>query len=419
MQTTLIHNGTIIDGNGGDPIQDGAVLIKGNRIADIGRKADITLPDTDINLIDAHGGTIMPGMIDAHVHLMFRDLSLNTVMTRPFSFQFYDAIENMRDTLMAGVTTVRDCGGADFGVKQAMLEGKIVSPRMQISINLLGNVGGHSDDWLLSGARANLFPAYPGRPSGVCGGVDGVREKVREMRQAGAEVIKICTTGGVGSPQDHPFDLTFSPAEIRAIVEEAGYREGTRVMSHAIGARGITEALRAGVHSIEHATLIDDEGIELALKHGAWLVPTLLVTSPVRRKSDADTNTVRPPWVFGKSADLRARLNGQVKRAYEAGVKIAMGTDSGVFPHGMNLHELHLMCDQLGMTPMAAIQASTKVAAECMGWEDRIGTLEVGKLADVIVCSADPLANIRAVADPDNITLVVQDGHVVKSIAQD
>ena len=414
MQTFLIHNGTLIDGNGGEPIQDGALLIKGNRIADIGRKADITLPDSDITLIDAKRGTILPGMIDAHVHLMYRDLTLNTVMTRPFSYHFYDALENMHATLMAGVTTVRDCGGADFGVKQAMLDGKFLAPRMQISINLMGNVGGHSDDLLLSGARANLFTAYPGRPSGICGGVDGVREKVREMRQAGAEVIKICTTGGVGSPQDHPFDLTFSPAEIAAIVEEAGYREGTRVMSHAIGARGITEALRAGVHSIEHGTLIDDEGIELALKNGAWLVPTLLVVSPVRRQSDADSNTVRPPWVFGKSAELRAAETGQVKRAYEAGVKIAMGTDSGVFPHGMNLHELHLMCSELGMSPMEAIQASTKVAAECMGWEDRVGTLEVGKLADAIVCSTDPLADIHALADPNNIVLVMQDGKIVK-----
>ncbi|MEM7346623.1 MAG: amidohydrolase family protein [Chloroflexota bacterium] len=266
MATLLIYNGTLIDGLGGSPIPDGAVLVKDNQIIDVGRKADIRLPDDDIVMIDANGGTILPGMIDTHVHMMYRDLSIQTMMTRPFSYQFYDAIENFRETIEAGVTTVRDAGGADFGVKQAVTEGVFPGPRIQISINLMSTVGGHADDMLLSGARMNLFSAYPGHPDGICGGIDGVREKVREMRQAGAEVIKICSTGGVGSPQDHPFDITFSQAEIEAIVEEASFRTGTRVMSHAQGAAGINNALRAGVHSIEHATLIDDEGIELALR---------------------------------------------------------------------------------------------------------------------------------------------------------
>ena len=420
MSYTLIYNGTLIDGSNVTPIQDGAILLKDNKIADVGRKVDIKLPDADITMIDANGGTILPGMIDTHVHMMFRDLSLSTVMTRPFSYQFYDAIQNFEETLMCGVTTVRDAGGADFGIKQALNEGIFRGPRMQISINLIGNVGGHSDDYLLSGARANLFSGYPGRPDGIADGVEGVRRKVREMRQMGAEVIKICTTGGVGSPQDHPFDVTFSPAEVEAIVEEAAFREGTRVMSHAIGAAGINVALRAGVHSIEHATLIDEEGIELALKSGAWLVPTLLVTSPIARqpKPGDPPPPPRPPWVFKKGSELMARMNGQMKRAYEAGVKIAMGTDSGVMPHGFNLHELHLMCDEFGMQPMEAIQATTKVAAECMGddWAAQVGTLEKGKLADVIICATDPLADIKSLADPANITLVMKDGIVEKDI---
>ena len=177
MTLSLIHNGTLIDGLGGDPVPDGAVLIRDNQIADIGRKADIRLPADDIAMIDAQGGTILPGMIDTHVHMMYRDLSLTTMMTQPFSYQFYDALENFRVTLEAGVTTVRDAGGADFGVKQALIEGLFPGPRIQISINLLSTVGGHADDWLLSGARANIFAEYPGRPSGVCGGLDGVPRK--------------------------------------------------------------------------------------------------------------------------------------------------------------------------------------------------------------------------------------------------
>ena len=198
-------------------------------------------------------------------------------------------------------------------------------------------------------------------------------------------------------------------------MEEASFRPGTRVMSHAQGAAGINTALRAGVHSIEHATLIDEEGIELALKSGAWIVPTLLVAALAQEQSE-ERRLSRPPWVMPKGMDLRGQMDGQLKRAYQAGVKVAMGTDSGVMPHGMNLRELSLMCSELGMSPMEAIQASTKVAAECMGWEDKVGTLETGKLADAIVCAGDPLANIDLLTDQEKITLVVQDGRVVKSL---
>ncbi|MEM7113330.1 MAG: amidohydrolase family protein [Chloroflexota bacterium] len=414
MSYTLIHNGTLIDGNGGEPIQDGAVLIHEGQIRENGRKSDITLPDADITLINAAGGTILPGMIDTHVHMMYNGFALSKLMYNPFSYQFYDAIDNFRRTIEAGVTTVRDAGGADLGVKQAVRDRLIIGPRLQISINLMSTIGGHSDDWLPSGYRMNLFSPYPGRPSGICGGVDSVRNKVRELLQASADVIKICSTGGVSSPQDHPFDIAFSQAELEAIVEEASFRNGTKVMSHAQGAKGINTALRAGVHSIEHGTLIDDEGIELMLKNGAYLVPTLLVSAYARANA-AERAATRPPWVLEKGTALVGAIDGQVKRAYEAGVKIAMGTDSGVCPHGLNLQEVGLMCSELGMSPMEAIQATTKVAAECMGWESKIGTLDAGKLADVIICQTDPLANIESLGKADNIVFVMQEGHVVKN----
>lgn len=413
MSYTLIHNGTLIDGNGGEPIQDGAVLIHDGLIKENGRKAAITLPDADITYVDAAGGTILPGMIDTHVHMMYNGFALTKLMYNPFSYQFYDAIANFRRTIDAGVTTVRDAGGADLGVKQAVRDRLIIGPRLQISINLMATIGGHSDDMLPSGFRMNLFSPYPGRPSGICGGVDDVRNKVREMLQAGADVIKICSTGGVSSPLDHPFDITFSQAELEAIVEEAGFRSGTKVMSHAQGSAGINTALRAGVHSIEHGTLIDDEGIELMLQKGAYLVPTLLV-SAYARANRAERAATRPPWVMTKAMDLVGAMDGQVKRAYEAGVKIAMGTDSGVCPHGLNLQELGLMCSELGMSPMQAIQATTKVAAECMGWEDKIGTLDAGKLADVIICQTDPLQDIDSLGQANNVVFVMQEGHTVK-----
>ncbi len=410
MRTTLIHNGTLIDGNGQSPLADAAVLIEGDRIQEVGRMADISPPEKGVARIDASGGFILPGMIDTHVHMMFEGIDLVALATSPFSYQFYQAIDRLNRTINAGVTTVRDAGGADLGMKQAIEDNLIVGPRMQISISMLSITGGHGDGWLPSGADMRWFAGYPGRPDVVCDGVEGVRRKVRDVLRAGADVIKICATGGVGSPSDHPFDVQFSPGELEAFVQEAAFRRGTRVMAHAQGAAGIKSALRAGVHSIEHGTLIDDEGIELMLRNGAYLVPTLLVGA----YSLKHPSPSRPAWVERKGRELMAARQDNIERAYKAGVKIAMGTDCGVIPHGLNLGELPLMCE-IGMSPMESIMATTKVAAECLGWEDRIGTVEAGKIADVLICHGDPLADIGSLANPENIRLVMKDGQIVKN----
>ena len=409
MTHTLIHNGTLIDGTGRAPVMDAAILLEGNRIRAVGPAASIHAP-ADARRIDAQGGTILPGLIDSHVHLMFEGINIPKMMGTPFSLNFYTAIDNMRRTLDAGITSVRDAGGADAGVKQAVEQGLIPGPRMQISISLLTTTGGHGDGWTLSGNEFNLFPAYPGNPDGRCDGVEEVRKKVREVLRAGAEVIKVCSTGGVLSPTDHPEFTQFCEEELRVMVEEARFRRGIKVMSHAQGSEGIKNALRAGIHSIEHGIFLDDEAIDLFLETGAFLVPTLLAPLAVLEIGKAGA---MPDYGIRKAQEVMEIHSESIAKAHKAGVKIAMGTDAGVMPHGTNLRELGLMCN-IGMTPMQAIVATTRTAAECLGWQDRLGTLEVGKLADVIITRTDPLKNIRSLEDVGNIRVVIKDGAVVK-----
>jgi imidazolonepropionase-like amidohydrolase len=413
MAYTLIRNGTLIDGRGGSPVSNAAVLLNGNRIYSAGTEGAVTFPTSDMTEIDAKGGWILPGFIDTHVHVMLQFTHMQAMMQTPFSLNFYKAAQYMRNTIMAGITSVRDAGGADLGVKQAVEQELIVGPRMQISITVLGITGGHTDGWLPSGATQNLFPAYPGNPDGICDGVDEVRKKVREVLRAGADIIKICSTGGVLSPTDHPEFTQFSPEELAVIVQEAQYRRGVKVMAHAQGAEGIKNAVRAGIHSIEHGIFLDDEAIELMLKHGTFLVPTLL--APVAVLEIAEATGAMPEYGVRKAKETIEIHSDSIQRAHRAGVKIAMGTDAGVMPHGTNLRELGLMAN-IGMSPMETIVATTKVAAECLGWQDRVGTVEPGKLGDIIISKTNPLTDLRSLENPDNIVVVMKDGKVVKDL---
>ena len=413
MTYSLIHNGTVIDGNGRSPLKNGAVLIRDNKIEQVGRKSDIRLPNSDITMIDAQGGFIMPGLIDSHVHLVFDGINFMQEMNTPYSLNYYKAMEPMRRTLEAGITSVRDAGGADLGMKQAVEQGLIAGPRMQISITVLSITGGHGDNWLPSGAGLDLFPATPGRPSGICDGVEEVRKKVREVLRAGADIIKVCSTGGVLSPTDHPEFTQFTPEELEVMVQEAAYRRGVKVMAHAQGAEGIKNAVRAGIHSIEHGIFVDDEAIELMLERGTFLVPTLLAPLAVLEQAEASGNM--PEWGVRKSREVIEIHSENIGKAFKAGVNIAMGTDAGVMKHGTNLRELGLMCN-VGLSPMDSLVATTKTAAQCLGWDDRLGTLEAGKLADIIVCQTDPLADIRSLENVDNIRLVIKDGRIVKNL---
>jgi imidazolonepropionase-like amidohydrolase len=410
MTTTLIRNGTVIDGLGGTPLPNAGVLIKENRIQAVGQANSLSLPDAPIKEIDAGGGYILPGFIDTHVHLVLEGFNLARDMVTPFSLRFYNSVEYMRRTLEAGITSVRDAAGADAGMKQAVEAGVVPGPRMQISIAGLTITGGHVDYWMRSGNEFHLLPAYPGFPDGRCDGVDGVRQKVREVLRAGAEVIKICATGGVLSPTDHPEFTQFSPEELDVIVREAAYRRGTKVMAHAQGSEGIKNAVRAGVHSIEHGIYLDDEAVELMLKQGTFLVPTLLAPVAVLEigeKGGMSEHAIR------KAREVVEAHRESVSRAHKAGVKIAMGTDAGVMPHGTNLRELGLMVG-VGMTPMETIVATTKIAAECLGWQNQVGTVQAGKLADIVIAKTDPIRDIRSLENTDNVLLVMKDGRIVK-----
>jgi imidazolonepropionase-like amidohydrolase len=397
MARTVFTGGRVFDGTGA-AIADADVAIEDGRIVEVGSGLD------GDEGVDCSGKALLPGLFDCHVHLAFRheDLDEVRVMNEPFSAPFFRMAENLRITLALGITTVRDASGADAGLKLAVEEGTLVGPRMRISVNMLSMTGGHSDAWLPSGGVGPWGVPYPGMPSGVCDGVDGVAQKVREMIRAGADVIKIASSGGFLSPSDDPRQPNFSQAEVDAIVATAADL-GTWVMSHAHGAEGIKRAVRAGVRSIDHGTYLDEEGVSLMLERGTWLVPTLTAGDT----TDALAEDPRIPDA------VREKLRGMgrpeldsFRMAAEAGVKVAMGTDCPVSPHGTNLNELRHMTEH-GLTPEGALVAATSSAAELMGLEDELGTLSPGKRADLVVIDGDPFEFSTL---PDRVLQVWKDG---------
>ncbi len=411
MTRLLIKNGLCIDGKSSEPKTNWIVVIDAEKIVYFGEEASYLLSG-DETVMDANGGTILPGFIDTHVHMMLEFSPIAERLATPFSFMYYQAAQYLKTTLQAGVTSVRDALGADLGIKKAIEDGLIPGPRMQLSINALTITGGHGDGYTVSGNIIDLLPSdYPGMPNGKCDGIEEVRKKTREMLRAGAEVIKVHATGGVLSATDHPEFTQFSLEELKVIVEEARFRKGVRVMAHAQGTEGIKNAVKAGVQSIEHGIFIDEEAIELMLEHETFLVPTLL--APVAVLETAEEAGM-PVTAVEKSKEVIEQHHASIAKSYQAGVKIAMGTDAGVMKHGTNLRELGLMKD-IGMTPMETIIASTKTAAECLGWQYKLGTLETGKLADIIIVKGNPLDDIYSLADNETIQVVIKNGKVEKN----
>lgn len=380
MTRTVFTGGRIFDGTGA-PLAEADLAIEDGRILEIG----VGLEGDDA--VDCSGKALLPGLFDVHVHVAFsyEDFDEVRIMNEPFSLRFYRVAENLRRTIALGITTVRDASGADAGMRAAVERGLLVGPRMQISVNMLGMTGGHSDAWLPSGARGAWGTSYPGMPDGVCDGVEGVAAKVREMVRAGADVIKIASSGGFLSPTDDPRQPNLTEAEVRSIVQTAADLDRW-VMSHAHGAEGIKRAVRAGVRSIDHGTFLDDEAIELMLQRGTWLVPTLTAGDTTEELAN-DPKIPEP--VREKLRSLGRPELGAFRRAAQAGVKVALGTDCPVAPHGTNLRELELMATH-GFTPEQALVAGTSSAAQLMGLEDELGTLEPGKRADVVVADGDP-----------------------------
>src|SRR5581483_1387033 len=320
----VFAGGLVFDGTGEPPAR-ADVAVEGERVVEVGIGLD------GDEAVDVSGLTLLPGLFDTHVHVMFGHVDAWRHLQTPFSCRFYDAIRNLGATLAAGVTTVRDAGGADLGVKQAVEDGIVRGPRLQIPLTMLSQTGGHGDGWLPSGGAAKLFPEYPGMPSSIVDGVDEARRKVRELVRNGADVIKIATSGGVLSPRDSPDQPGFSSDEIEVMVAEAR-AAGLWVMSHAQSTVGIKNAVRAGVRSIEHGIYLDDEAIELMLERDAYLVPTLVAPTGVLRAAEAGAPI--PANVLQKAAEVIEAHRDSFRRAAEAGVRIAMGTDSGVTPHG-------------------------------------------------------------------------------------
>jgi imidazolonepropionase-like amidohydrolase len=378
---TVFHAGTVFDGSGSPPAS-ADVVIEDGHIVEVGTGLD------GDDGIDCAGKALLPGLFDCHVHLGFRyeDFDEYARMQEPFSLGFYRSVQNLRTTIGLGITTVRDASGADAGLRIAVDEGTLLGPRMQVSVSMLSMTGGHNDPWLPSGTLGVFGVEYPGMPSGVCDGVDEVTRKVREMVRAGADVIKIASSGGFLSPADDPMEPNFSQEEVDAIVRAAADL-GTFVMSHAHGPEGIKRAVRAGVRSIDHGTYLDDEGIELMVERGTWLVPTLTAGDT----TEAIANDPKVPLaVREKLAALGRPELDAFRRAAEAGVKVAMGTDCPVAPHGTNLNELRHMAAN-GFTPAQALHATTLSAAELMGLDAELGTIEPGKRADLVVLDGDPL----------------------------
>ncbi len=370
----VLTGGRLFDGRGADPaLAD--LAIEDGRIVDIGSGLD------GDESVDVAGATLLPGLFDCHTHVVISHVDQWRIVQQPFSYQFYEAARNLAATLRVGITSARDAGGADLGVKQALSDGLISGPRLQISIRMISQTGGHGDDWFPSGVAVPLMRAHPGAPDVLVDGPEEVRRAVRLMVRHGADVIKVATSGGVLSPRDKPHHAHFRPDELAVLVAEAD-AAGIGVMAHAQAAEGIKSAVRAGIRSIEHGIYLDDEAIELILERGTWLVPTLVAPRGVIEAADA--GAAIPTASLAKARDV-VEIHGQsFSRAVAAGVRVAMGTDSGVTPHGRNLRELELMVEG-GMTPVQALVASTLSAAQLMGVDDELGTLEVGKLADVVV----------------------------------
>ena len=398
MTRLLISGGSVFDGSGTAPaVAD--VVIEDGRIVEVGPGLD------GDERVDASGHTVLPGLFDCHSHVTFSgDLDINRRLNRPFSLRYFEAVHNLEATLRIGITSIRDAGGADLGVKTAVETGMVAGPRMQIAIAMLSQTGGHGDSHLPSGGCLGYLGAFPGNPGGLVDGPDEMRRRVRELIREGADVIKVATSGGVLSPRDDPRHGHFRDDELSVLVAEASAADKF-VMAHAQATDGIKAALRTGIRSIEHGIYLDDEAIEMMLDRGAWLVPTLSAPRAVFAAAEAGANISET--VLRKCRDVFEAHTDSFGRAVAAGVKVAMGTDSGVGPHGQNLGEVALMVEHSVMTATDSWVATTRSAAELLGVAGELGTLEPGKRADVVLLEGthDDLEKLDS-----RVTAVFKDG---------
>jgi len=391
-------DGRVVVGNGA-VLDRASVLVEGKRVLKVAAKNFKT--PKDCRRIPLKGRTLLPGFIDAHVHLCL-DGSPDPVaafINTPMPIALLKAAKFARDTLMAGVTTIRDMGakdGIDLGLRQAICTGLAPGPRMLVSGQLICMTGGHG--WPL-GREAN--------------GADEVRKAAREQIKAGVDIVKLMATGGVMTPAVEPGSEQFTQAELAAGVEEA-HKAGRKTATHAMGTKGILNALRAGIDSIEHGTYLNDEAVELMKKRGVPLIPTLSALFQIESRG---VEAGVPAFAVEKTAKVKPFHLASIRLARKAGVAIAMGTDAGT-PfnlHGENLRELKLLVQHCGFSPAEAIQAATLVNARVLGLEKELGTIEEGKLADLVVVDGNPLDDIEVLLRRPSIRLVMQGGRIVNS----
>jgi imidazolonepropionase-like amidohydrolase len=403
-QTAIVLRAArMFDGKSDSIVQPGVVVITGNKITAVGGP----IP-AGAKLIDLGDATLLPGFIDSHTHLsMAFDPDYNgarlRALERPISELAIRATVNARKTLMAGFTTVRDVGSSDFidvGLRNSINAGVIPGPRMLVSVHALGATGGHCDD--SAGFREGLFSHETGPTDGVINSPDEARYAVRWNIKYGADIIKTCATGGVLSPTDDVDVPQLTQAELDALVT-AAHELRRKTAAHAHGAEGAKRAIRAGIDSIEHGTFLDDEALQMMHDRGTYLVPTLSVRAGLAESKF-------PPLVQAK-ADLAVKAQDEmVRRAIKHGVKIALGTDAAVYPHGDNALEFVLMAND-GLTPAQSLRAGMSVAADLLGLADKVGTLEPGKFADVVAVPGNPLDNIKVT---QSVMFVMKDGTVYR-----
>jgi imidazolonepropionase-like amidohydrolase len=399
----LFIGATLIDGTGAPAQRDTAVLVNDGRIAAVGPRQTITRPP-DAEVIDCAGLTLLPGLIDCHDHLASHTYSLahRWGLDQPQSTRHVRTASVLPHTLATGYTTVRDAAGLDAGFKQAMEEELLQGPRLLLAVNIISPTGGLGDRISPSG-HSCCVPTDPSLPEGVANGVEGVRAIARTMVRAGADVIKCATTGGASSRPGHgPKDSAFNLDEMQALVDEA-HALGRRVMCHALGGPGLRTAIEAGVDSIEHGCYLDEdpELIAMMAEKGIFFVPTFTVYIFHRE--------VSPPHVRVRGRDLEPHHIESLQRALEAGVKVGAGTDAGGHQHHINARELQCLVEA-GMSSMQALQAATGWAAECLGIDRDVGTIQPGKLADLVLIDGDPLQDITVLQDLQRIRLVFKEG---------
>jgi imidazolonepropionase-like amidohydrolase len=399
QQKTAIHAGHLLDVKTGKMLDNVYVLIENGKI----EKIQASAPDVKTHtLIELPNATLVPGLIDSHTHLTFDPNFGYQELGVSIPKEALIGAKNARITLEAGFTTVRNLGASgytDVALRDAINEGMVPGPRIIASGPALSITGGHCDQ--------NLLPyEWHAKSDGAADGVEHVQQKVREIIKYGADVIKICATGGVLSKGDDPRASQYTLEEMKAIVADA-HRLGRKVAAHAHGAQGIAWASEAGVDSIEHGSYIDDEAIAIMKKHGTYLVPTQYLSDWMKENAEK----IHLPEMYAEKMKTTTAVSRQnIGKAIRAGVKIAFGTDAAVYPHGLNAHEFAVYVQE-GMTPLQAIQTATVNAADLLGWSDRIGSLDEGKFADIVAVNGDPTKDVTLLQNP---VMVMKGGVVVK-----